>query len=375
MRKQLLRFAFASAFLAGAPLGAAVTDVGFLTTPTRVLNPGAQQATNNRSVYNQGAGTGRTTWTVSGNGTVFDEEIVNNKAHTGSQALHVSNWYTSGIINSIASPWLTTPAGETNSKDTGGNGTTAGANQFHAEFSFTTAGTTNPTNYSWVSISPDDGTGSRWGGQIGIEDSPDGEDGFMFFWDSANRRNGGESNAAYSPVLNRGEWYRAVLDIQFVDGHAVGDPNDVVSISLYGSSNNLVWHADSSTPYQGYFKKSGVFVTYPGITTWEDAGYSSVQAINSLQFHMEYDYQFDDPEGYSSLANRPPGFLFDDFLIQSRSGSTFANSTVVSEYFTSFEAVPEPCTALLLSAGAVFVALRHNRTPSNKNSWQTGTSG
>jgi len=343
-----------AAALLAAPLGFGYTeDRGFSATPTRVVN----SISLNSSVDDQGGGNGYTRentvlnagsrgwFTEYASGTPqFDEEIVTTGARTGDQALRIGNWYSTGIINAMASPWLRNPAGETGSKD--GGGKTATSTTFHTGFWFKTLAAAAPAagQETLMSMSPDDGSGSRWGGYLQLRDRYDTGGGvYAPVLRTYNMPSATTSGYAYSPALQYGQWYSLDWNVVFNDGnyHTGGTTaNDVVTLVLRDSGGNLIWQADQTTTYPD---ETNPNITLTGITTWEMATwYSGASAINSLQLRMSV------PGGGTYSALRPYGFLFDDFQMDIGAGLN---------YFTSFE-VPEPAMAGLLCAGVLLVLRR-----------------
>lgn len=179
---------------------------------------------------------------------------------SGSQGLEVGNRGNGfdGVIDNVKSARLNEMAGETS---------VAPNSTFRSSFSFRTAATTGyadagtqATRYRFRSetYGPDrttffavnnDASGNLFAYAFGIDAT-------------ANFVQTGTANIAW------GAWYQLVTEISFADG---GAANDVVTYSLFDSSNTLVWNAVS--------------------TTWEEGarqlGYNAgnIFGVDAVQFH------------------------------------------------------------------------------------------
>jgi hypothetical protein len=343
------------AMMLGTPrAGAAVDDRGFQLEPGRTING----VLLNRSVDEQAGGMGDTRgntvlnagsrgWFADWNGARFDEQISTAVVRSGDQSYHVSNWYRSGVVNSVASPWLVAPAGETGTRD--GGGATATSDTFHTNFWFCSGATSVPSVQTFISLAPDDGAGSRWGGYIALQDRFDfGGGDFGLVVRTYNLPNTTNYGYADSPRLQYGEWYNLDWTIVFNDGNRyTGNTvaNDIVRLVLRDAGGNVVWQADETTTYPDAGNPT---ITLTGLTTWEMASwYSGASAINSLQ--MRLSAQADPTHGSDAYSTiRPAGFYFDDWLIETGAGL---------QYFTGFE-VPEPGMLAGLALGAALLLRR-----------------
>ena len=345
MRSPMMGGLWALAMLLGIACAALAhpEDIGFTKTPGRALNG----VPANRSVNTQGGATGTTRvnpangsagWFAQGGGATWDEEIVSTDAHFGNQSLRVGNWNSSGIINMLSTPWLSQPAGETGTKDQAGTGVVACTNRFRASFWFRTVDTTPaaPGN-SFVSMAPDDGNGSRVGGNFAIRDDGVLRIQWASYWREYDAHVGGALTGLYatvnSPNLGYGVWYKVAIEEIFVDGNGGATPgthNDIIRLTIYDAATNLVWSADENTVYTGLHEGDGsAHGPKTGLTTWEDASWvgSSSNAVNSMQWRIRLDTDLN--YGVGSYVNpRPGGFLFDDFIVETGPGI---------QYYTSFE--------------------------------------
>ena len=319
------------------PAAAVPVDFGFSAAPGRTLGDAPTNTPVGRSLYTQGGtygdirantNTGSTGWFVDNNGTKRDEEIVPGVAHSGSQCVRIGNYYPAGNINALTSPWFRVPAGETGTKDYNANGVTA--NTSNIIFSFWVRSVTNATppanQISFMSVAPDDGLGSRWGGSMGIQDDGGG---LRVRWANITDRDAGGGATIYSPFLNYAQWYQVKINITFVDGNRsmdtnyIGKPNDIVVLDVYDAASSTVWHADQNTVYTNDGSTMST-----GLVTWEDAGFSTNMAINSLQMRMSLNNSLSGSPLNQYVPPRPSGFFIDDFTMQTGAGL---------QYFTSFE--------------------------------------
>ena len=315
-------------------------DFPFFSVPTRQLSNDTNHYVLGRSAYKQGGRHGAirsntnykaTGWFVEYSGTLFDEEIVRGVAHRGVQCLRIGNYYNTGIINAMASPWLAAPAGETGSRDQGAAGLAATSSNIYFSFWFRSVTNSTPgTNQNtFMSFAPDDGAGARWGGSMVLRDDAGG---VRLYWANANHRDPGGGGPIYSPFLQYAAWYQVRLDITFVDGNRrtdtnfFGNPNDIVVLNIYDAAHSNVFHADQ---YTTYLNDAGTIST--GLTTWEDADwYSTNYAVNSMQVRMSRPGSLGDYTD-TFASPRPAGFYIDDFDMGTGAGL---------EYFTSFEVLP-----------------------------------
>jgi hypothetical protein len=222
-------------------------------------------------------------WRV--NKPAFDQEVSNaaGSAHSGTQGFRWSNRYFDTVVQAIASPILTVPAGETGASANGGTTSApAGSNHFAQDFWFRSVSTSTDPGLNG-SISADDGTGLR----------------MNFF---RIRENAGNLEAVYQgydvgtgtfpeyPVASGlvwGTWYHVHIDTDFVDGPG----NDVVRVYL-GTSLALG---------AGDLKVTA--------NSWEDFyGVGQKVAVNSVLIRLR-----DDP----GTGNLPLGIYMDDFTFLS----------------------------------------------------------
>jgi hypothetical protein len=236
----------------------------------------AEGYTPSTSIHGQPAAGAK--WMV--NKPAYDQEVSNaaGAAHSGTQAFRWSNKYVDTVVQAIASPFLTVPAGETGASANGGTTPApAGSNHFSQDFWFRSVRTSADLGLN-VNICADDGADNR----------------MTFF---RIRENAGSLEAVYLgydvgtdtfpeyPVasgLAWGTWYHVHIDADFHDGPS----NDVVRVYL-GTSPLL--------------SVSDLKVT---ASTWEDFfGVSQKVAVNSLLFRLR-----DDP----GAGNVPQGVYLDD---------------------------------------------------------------
>ncbi|MDN5923530.1 MAG: right-handed parallel beta-helix repeat-containing protein, partial [Xanthomonadales bacterium] len=208
--------------------------------------------------------TGQNGWTSGAtcNASLIDQAVSHTVAHTGTQSLRISNWYTSPCVDSILSPTFAA-VGEAGSKTVGN--TPAVSNTVPYGFWFRSASTAPDPGMSFTTqfsalasyrlsfLKFEDSTNADTCPttaclhlkSLGIESSDGTNAGSPIF------------KAHYSPTLVRGDWYHVVIHATFNDGPL----NDVVETKVFDSTGTQVWDDISSSWQFGYY--SGLFNGHP----------------------------------------------------------------------------------------------------------------
>ncbi len=236
----------------------------------------------------------------------YDQEVTAAAAHTGTQSFRWSNDFSDGVVESVKSPPLATPAGETGTFAINGTDPVGvGITRFAQDFWFRSV--TNVADPGMnVNVSIDDGRGKR---MTFLRIREDGGNLNVFYQGYSNNGTIGVSADDSFPIqtvqtgLTWGDWYHARVEVTFYDGR----DNDVVKVYL-GTTPTLTG-ADLkvvSTTWEEYYRD---FESAP-----------LPPAVNSTLFRIS------SPDGGAS----PDGIYFDD-LTMSVAGSVStcpANVTV-----------------------------------------------
>jgi hypothetical protein len=194
---------------------------------------------------------GQQGWSNTG---LYDAQVTNADAHTGTQSLRISNGITSGSFgDQTFTPHTDVASGES---------TVSGhSDEFLSSWYFKSV-TDSPQVGLGISVSADNGSGARmtW---VRMEDDGDGAGGLnLQFYDTDPL-----GNFVFHQLttnLDRSTWHRVDMNIQFVDG----PHNDVVDILLDG---NLVYTGTTWEDFERFGPAS-------------DGGGGGITAVDSLLF-------------------------------------------------------------------------------------------
>jgi len=205
----------------------------------------------------------------------YDEEVSNavGAAHAGTQGFRWSNSYFDTVVQAIASPLLTVPAGETGSTAMkGAVPAPANSNHFVQDFWFRSVKTSADTGLN-VNVCADDGLDLRMT-FLRIRENAGALEASYVGYDVGT---GSFPSFPVAPSLGWGTWYHVRVDIEFY----AGPSNDVVRIYL-GTSPTL-----------------GAADLKLTSSTWEDFyGPGNEVAVNSTLFRLSND---------PGLGNLPQG--------------------------------------------------------------------